>query len=198
MELLKREYARRPIWMNLLFLFCLYMTFIYVPWDLFWKPLAEDREVWFALKFEGWQAKAGGVLHWIVYAGGAWGFYHMRRWMHPWAALYTLQVAFSMLLWTASAVHLGWGAVAAAPFIVLTAMLWRAKDRFTTASADGSDDDDDDDDDDDFEDEDEDEGEYEGEDERDRRSSSSGNDGDSDGSSGSSGSSSSGDSSDDT
>ena len=121
--------------MNLLFLFCLYMTFIYVPWDVFWKPVAEDREVWFALKFDGWQAKAGGVLHWIVYAGGAWGFYRMRCWMHPWAALYTLQVAFSMFLWTASAGQLGWGAVAAAPFLVLAIMLWRAKVRFATTSA---------------------------------------------------------------
>ena len=38
---------RRPFWMNVVFLFCVYMTFVYLPWDVFVKPIAEDEEVWF-------------------------------------------------------------------------------------------------------------------------------------------------------
>ena len=61
--------------MNALMLFCAYMTFIYLPWDVLLKPLSEDQEVWFGLLFTGWAAKAGGVLHWYVYGAGFWGFW---------------------------------------------------------------------------------------------------------------------------
>jgi hypothetical protein len=32
--------------MNAILLFCAYMTFIYLPWDIFIKPLEVDQEVW--------------------------------------------------------------------------------------------------------------------------------------------------------
>ena len=32
----------RPTWMNVVLVFCAYMTFIYVPWDFFWKPTEVD------------------------------------------------------------------------------------------------------------------------------------------------------------
>ena len=35
--------------MNLIFGFCVYMTFIYMPYDLFVKPMAVDDEVWFGV-----------------------------------------------------------------------------------------------------------------------------------------------------
>ena len=49
---LKAEWAKRPWWMNLIWLFCLYMTFIYMPFDMFYKPVAEDAEVWFGRGME--------------------------------------------------------------------------------------------------------------------------------------------------
>ena len=35
-------------------LFCLYMALVYMPWDIFIKPVAEDQEVWFGYMFTGW------------------------------------------------------------------------------------------------------------------------------------------------
>ena len=128
----KPELARRPWWMNLMWAFCLYMTFIYVPWDLFIKPLAEDQEVWFGLMLHGWAAKAGAVAHWAVYGAGAYGFWRMSRWMWPWAAVYVAQIVFSMVVW--NLVDDRGGVIAAlisgAIFLVPTVALWRAKGRF--------------------------------------------------------------------
>ena len=39
-------FVGRPGWMNALMAFCAYMAFVYVPWDFFVKPVAEDQEVW--------------------------------------------------------------------------------------------------------------------------------------------------------
>ena len=127
-------FAGRPVWMNALMIFCAYMALIYVPWDLFFKPLAEDAEVFFGIVFRGWAAKAAEPFHWAIYAAGAWGFFRMRRWMWPWAAVYAAQVAFSMLVW--GAVHVGglrgWlvGVGSAIPFVLLTVALHRARGRF--------------------------------------------------------------------
>lgn len=93
------KWGNRPWWMEPLFGFCLYMTFIYMPYDMFWKSLAEDREVWFGLvTLTGWWAKATEPLHWLIYALGAYGFWKMRPWMWPWAAVYASYVTISMLL----------------------------------------------------------------------------------------------------
>ena len=53
---LRKGLARRPLWMNAILLFCVYMTFIYLPWDIFIKPLKVDQEVWFGVLFTGWAA----------------------------------------------------------------------------------------------------------------------------------------------
>ena len=37
--LVLEDYGRRPLWMSLIFYFCLYMTFIYMPFDMFIKPV---------------------------------------------------------------------------------------------------------------------------------------------------------------
>jgi len=132
---LQAEWSRRPWWMNLIFLFCLYMTFIYMPFDLFWKPVAVDEEVWFGITLHGWAAKATAPLHWLIYGAGAYGFWKMRRWMWPWAALYAAQVSFSMLVWNLLDPRgrgLGSGLIAAAIFLVPTVALWRARDLFNT------------------------------------------------------------------
>lgn len=129
---LKNQMALRPLWMNGILLFCLYMTFIYLPWDIFVKPLAEDQEVWFGVLFTGWAAKFGGVLHWFVYGAGAYGYLKMKRWIHPWAIVYLLQVAIGMLVWSLldSRGGLISGAVAASLFVVLAGLSWRSRNLF--------------------------------------------------------------------
>lgn len=136
MELIARSkafLARRPWWMNGLLLFCLYMTFIYVPWDFFSKPVAEAEEVWFGWMLTGMAAKATEPLHWLIYLAGSIGFWRMRPWMHPWAGLYCLQVAIGMLVWNLlydSGGGLVGGLLSALPFVILSASLWRAHWRF--------------------------------------------------------------------
>ena len=66
---LRHQWARRPGWINLILLFSIYMTFVYVPWDLFVKPMAVDEEVWFGVRFHGFWAKVLTIPHWAVYAG---------------------------------------------------------------------------------------------------------------------------------
>lgn len=118
--------------MNLLLAFCAYMTFIYVPWDIFFKPLAEDVEVWFGYALVGWWAKAGAVLHWLVYGFGTWGFWHMKRWLPLWAAIYILQIAFSMLVWATLEGRSSWwqATIVALVFVLLALALFKSRDRF--------------------------------------------------------------------
>ena len=132
------ELRRRPWWMNVLWGFCLYMTFIYLPYDLFFKPVAEDEEVWFGFVLHGWAAKLTAPLHWLIYAAGAYGFWKMARWMWPWAALYMAQVAIAMLVWNLIDERGGgWtaGLVSAAVVLLPTVALWLAKGRFQRSSA---------------------------------------------------------------
>jgi len=138
---LRVEWRRRPWWMNLIFAFCVYMTFIYMPFDLFWKPVAQDEEVWFGVTLHGWPAKATAPLHWLIYGAGAYGFWRMRRWMWPWAAVYAAQVTISMLVWNLLDPRGGgWlaGLVAAAVFLLPTVALWRARSQFNPDSTRGS------------------------------------------------------------
>ena len=62
----------------------------------------------------------------------------MRRWMFPWAAVYTAQVAAGMLIWTILADRGPGpvaGLVAALPFVVLVVLLLRARDQFNGVGA---------------------------------------------------------------
>ena len=136
LDTLRGNFRLRPLWMNGLLLFCAYMTFIYVPWDFFIKPVAEDEEVWFGILLTGWAAKATEPLHWAIYAAGTVGFWRMRPWMHPWAAVYVVQIAIGMFVWSLLDERSpGWwgGLIAAAPFVILAVALWRAKGRFRPA-----------------------------------------------------------------
>ena len=136
MARLTAELRQRPWWMNLLWGFCLYMTFIYLPFDLFVKPVAEDEEVWFGFVLSGWAAKLTAPLHWLIYAAGAYGFWKMSRWMWPWAAVYVGQVSFAMLVWNLTDPRGGVvpGIIAAVVVAVPTVALWRAKGRFRRAA----------------------------------------------------------------
>ena len=118
--------------MNLMWLFCLYMTFIYMPFDIFIKPVAVDQEVWFGFVLTGWAAKLTAPLHWAIYAAGAYGFWKMRWWMWPWAAIYVAQIALGMGIWSLLDPRGGlWtGVVSMAVMTVPAIALWRAKARF--------------------------------------------------------------------
>ncbi len=94
-----QDWNSRPWWMSLLFYFCLYMTFIYMPFDLFLKPIADDEEIWFGFTLTGWWAKATEPLHWLIYGSGAYGFWRMKTWMWPWASVYVAQIVISMFVW---------------------------------------------------------------------------------------------------
>lgn len=123
--------------MQLLLVFCLYMTFVYMPFDLFIKPVAEDEEVWFGFVLHGWWAKATAPLHWLIYAAGAYGFWHMDRRMWPWAAVYAFQVVIAMLVWNLLDPNGGgWtaGLIAAALFALPAVALWRARAAFSAVS----------------------------------------------------------------
>ena len=128
-----RDWLRRPWWMTLLFYFCVYMTVFYLPFDLFLKPVATDREIWFGVALAGWWAKATEPLHWFIYGAGAYGFWKMKSWMWPWAALYAAQVVISMFVWNIANGG-GWraGAISASVLAIPMVALWRAKPRFGT------------------------------------------------------------------
>ena len=128
-----RLFQGRPAWLSVSMLFCACMTFVYLPWDFFWKPVAVDQEAWFGVVLTGWAAKATEPLHWAIYAAGTYGLYRMRAWMWPWASLYVLQIAIGMFVWQLLDDRgRGWllGVVAALPFLVLSVMLWRARPLF--------------------------------------------------------------------
>jgi len=129
---LYREWARRPWWMNVAFVFCLYMAVINVPLDLIFTPVEGDEEVWFGLVLHGVWAKATEPLHFAIYAAGAYGFWNMRRWMWPWAGLYVLQIAIGTAVWNFTDPRgSGWpGVVVALVFLVPAIALWRARERF--------------------------------------------------------------------
>jgi hypothetical protein len=131
---LRSLFEGRPIWINVLMVFCGYMAFIYMPWDLFVKPVAVDQEVWFGVLFTGWAAKITAIPHWVLYAAGAVGFWRMSPWMWPWAAVYSAQIAVGMLVWSLRELEgpsawLG-GVAAFIPFAALTFALWTARPRF--------------------------------------------------------------------
>ena len=56
---LRDIFRDRPAWMNAIMVFFGFMAVVWLPWDIFWKPVAEDKEVWFGILFSGWAARTG-------------------------------------------------------------------------------------------------------------------------------------------
>lgn len=98
MQAIVADWRKRSWWMNLIFYFCVYMTVVYMPFDIFYKPVAEDQEIWFGFTLTGWWAKATAPLHWLIYGLGAYGFWRMKSWMWPCAAVYAAQVVIAMFV----------------------------------------------------------------------------------------------------
>ena len=96
---IKEDWRLRPWWMSLIFYFCIYMTLIYMPFDIFYKPVETDEEVWFGFTLHGWYAKLTEPLHWLIYGLGAYGFWKMKSWMWPWASVYLVQIVIAMFVW---------------------------------------------------------------------------------------------------
>jgi short-subunit dehydrogenase len=137
-EWLYDVFRERPWWMSATMVFCAFMAFVYMPWDFFLKPMAEDQEVWFGILFQGFWAKVFAIPHWFVYAAAVYGFRRRRPWMGFWAPAYVGQVAFGMYLWTAiqtgglSGIFVG--LFPALPFIGLTYAFWTSRDYFAPQS----------------------------------------------------------------
>lgn len=103
-DALRAWFGRQPRWVAVFFVFCLYMTFVFFPFDFLWKPLRDGgvsgaQEVWLGIVLTGWAAKATEPLHALIYGALAWGLWKERPWVWPAAALYVFQVAVSMLVW---------------------------------------------------------------------------------------------------
>jgi hypothetical protein len=127
-----RPKVKRPWWLNLIGLFSLYMTVVYSPFDVVFKPLADDEDVWLGIVFTGWGAKIGGVVHWIIYAALAWGIWKMRPWAWWLGSLYATQVAIAMFLWPLINAGGGWlyAIVAGVLFAVPAVAFWRSRALF--------------------------------------------------------------------
>ena len=131
------EWKKRPWWMNFLWFFCIYMTFIYLPFDIFTKEVATAEEVWFGFVLHGWWARVTEPLHWLIYGFGVYGFWKLKSWMHPWASLYIAQIAIAMAVFNLLDPR-GMGIPAAiisfAIFSIPAVALWRARARFSGSS----------------------------------------------------------------
>lgn len=125
----------RPTWVNLLLAFTAFMTFVYTPYDLFWKPVEIDQEVWFGVLVRGWAAKATAPIHWAIYGAFTWGLWHMRPWMRLWGTAWIVQIAIGMLVWNVldERGHLILGLLSGAVFAYLARAYWRAGRIFTGA-----------------------------------------------------------------
>lgn len=124
--------------MNVLMVLCLYLTVFHIPFDFFATPVADDEQIWFGLTLRGWAAKVTTPLHWAVYAAGVYGFWRMRPWMWPWAAVWAAQVAGAIFVW--SVLQLEWprgplvAPFVAIPMVIVAVTLWNARDRFQTSA----------------------------------------------------------------
>lgn len=108
------------------------MTFIYMPFDLFLKPVEEDQEIWFGFTLTGWYAKATEPLHWIIYGLGTYGFWKMKTWMWPWASIYVAQIVISMFVWNilSDRGDLLSAIISASVFCIPMVMLWISREKF--------------------------------------------------------------------
>jgi hypothetical protein len=124
----------RPWWMNAMMVFCAYMTFVYMPWDIFVKAAEVDQEVWFGYTFTGTAAKWAAIPHWLVYAAGLYGFRRMRPWMGIAGTIYLAQVALSMFMWPILnydfLLRFILAVIPAIPFGLLTMAFWNAREVF--------------------------------------------------------------------
>jgi hypothetical protein len=130
---LRSELARRPWWLGVALAVCLFNALILVPLDLFFTPLAKTEEVWFGITLHGWLSKGGELAHWVVWALGAWGLWHMRPWLPVAGGLYLLQVACAHVVWSVASPRgrgIAIGLVQGAVFTGLAILFLRSRAHF--------------------------------------------------------------------
>ena len=132
LNIVSQDWRIRSWWMNLIFYFCIYMTFIYMPFDLFLKPVETDQEIWFGYTLTGWWAKATEPFHWLIYSFGAYGFWRMKAWMWPWASVYVAQIVISMFIWNilSDSSNLLSAVISASIFSIPMIALWLSRKKF--------------------------------------------------------------------
>ena len=127
----KLNSVRRPWWVYPILIFCVINVVGYIPYDLFLKPVEEDQQVWFGFMLTGWAAKATTPIHWLIYGLGTWGLWEMKRWVHPWLAIYVAYIGLNYLLWSLlNNVPIAWGIGGLVIFGVMAAGIWYKRDVF--------------------------------------------------------------------
>lgn len=133
----KLPIRERPLWLNALFAFCLYITFVYSPWDYFAKPVSDAEDVWFGVVFRGETAKWTEPVHFLVYLSFVWGIWKMRPWMRAWGTVYMVQLTIAFALWPILDERGHW-LMAPASLLIwgwLTWVYWKAAEIFTLSKA---------------------------------------------------------------
>jgi len=137
-EWLYDVFKERPWWMSMMMVFCAFMAFVYMPWDIFIKPMDVDVEVWFGVPFRGFWAKVTAFGHWFIYGAAVYGFRRRRPWMAFWGPVYVAQIAFGMWIWAAMEqggfTGIVLGLIPAAPFAGLAYVFWNHRDFFSARS----------------------------------------------------------------
>ena len=90
--------AARPWWMTAMALLCAATVVFLVYRDLF-VPHVRDTEVWLGFELHGDAARYTAPLHWLIFAVGAWAFWHARPWILRASAAYLAYVALSHVVW---------------------------------------------------------------------------------------------------
>jgi hypothetical protein len=121
--------ARRPLRATALAAFCAATVVFLAVRDVL-LPEVRDTEVWLGFELHGLAARGTAPLHWAIFAIGAWGFWHMRSWVWPWASAYALSIAVGHLVWNLTS-DAGGGLVAGlwqlALFAIPAGVLWWAR-----------------------------------------------------------------------
>ncbi|MFP6664125.1 MAG: hypothetical protein VCC00_08005 [Deltaproteobacteria bacterium] len=89
----------RPLWLNAAFLVCVFIAFIYSPWDYFSKPVAHAEDVWFGIVLRGETARLTEPIHFLIYVSLVWGLWQMAPWMRVWGTLYLAQMTIAFAVW---------------------------------------------------------------------------------------------------
>ena len=127
---------RHPYPVGGVYLFALFMTFAYMPYDFllkpFWGGIDAAEEVWLGYRLRGWPAKLTEPAHWAIYASLAHGLHHERPWAWTFGSLYTVQVAVASLVWVILYADYGPVGYALTPvvvglFLLLALRLWQLR-----------------------------------------------------------------------
>jgi hypothetical protein len=89
----------RPLWLNVAFLICVFIAFIYSPWDYLSKPVENAEDVWFGVVLRGETARLTEPIHFLIYTSFVWGLWKMAPWMRIWGTIYLAQMAIAFAVW---------------------------------------------------------------------------------------------------